>query len=293
MAEHKLQPLSPHIHWLPPYAPTDRPVLGIIQGTRDSLLVDAGASAAHVGLLRAGLATCGLRGPTLLHLTHWHWDHVFGTGSLDLPAFAHVETCRIVGAMAELAWDDAALDARVAAGTEIAFCRDMIRAELPDRSGLVIRPPRIGFSDQVVLDLGGVTAVLAHVGGDHAADSSVAFVPADRVVFLGDCLSSSIYGGPRHYSVRTLLPLLADLLAFDAAVYLAGHDPEPITREALVAWAARLAVLAQALDRYGADRRAVVAAVSPALAGGLKDDDLEDLDLLLQGIAVTSSGVGA
>ena len=286
MPEHTLQPFTRHIHWLPPYAPTDRPVLGLVAGTRETLLVDAGNSPAHVRLLLAGAAAADVRPPTLLMLTHWHWDHVFGTGCFPIPTFAHVETRRIVAEMAGQAWDDAALDARVAAGTEIAFCRDMIRAELPDRTGLLIRPPTVGFTATVVLDLGGTTAVLQHVGGDHAADSSVVYMPDDGVVFLGDCLSPAIYGGPRRYTAAALLALFARVLAFDAAWYLAGHNPDPLSRAELATWAERVRVLATALETAGPERPAVLEAATAALGEPLTADDVEDLDSLLQGLPV-------
>lgn len=284
MSDHRLQPLTAHIHWLPPYAPTDRPALGLITGRHETLLVDAGASAAHARLLLDGAAGYGLRPPTLLALTHWHWDHVFGGGAFVVPTFAHHETRRIVAEMAALPWDDAALDARVADGSEIPFCRDMIRAELPgpDRAP-PIRPPTIGFSGDVVLDLGGVTAVLAHVGGDHAADSSIVYVPEDGVAFISDCLGSSIYGGPRRYTAANLLPLFDRLLNYDAAWYIMGHADDPVPRAELVTWAAHVGVLAAALDQYGPDRAAVVAAAAQTLGAPLTADDLEDLDLLLQG----------
>ena len=234
MPDHHLQPFTEHIHWLPPYAPTDRPALGLITGRHETLLVDAGASAAHAGLLLDGVAAHHLRPPTLLHLTHWHWDHVFAGGSFAVPTFASRETRRIVTELAALPWDDAALDARVAEGTEIAFCRDMIRAELPDPNRApAIRPPTIGFSGEVDLDLGGLTVTLAHVGGDHAANSSIVYAPDDGVAFLGDCLGSSIYGGPRRYTAANLLPLFDRLLGYDAAWYVLGHAPAPLPRAEL------------------------------------------------------------
>ena len=284
--DHHLQAFTEHIHWLPPYAPTDRPALGLITGRRETLLVDAGASAAHARLLLDGAAAHHLRSPTLLHLTHWHWDHVFAGGSFAVPTFASRETRRIVTGLAALPWDDAALDARVAEGTEIPFCRDMIRAELPDPNRApAIRPPTVGFSGEVDRDLGGLTVTLAHVGGDHAADSSIVYVPDDGVAFLGDCLGSSIYGGPRRYTATNLLPLFDRLLRYDAAWYVLGHAPEPLPRAELGAWAAHVHALVVALDRYGADRAAVVAAAGEALGAPLTADDLEDLDLLLQGLA--------
>jgi glyoxylase-like metal-dependent hydrolase (beta-lactamase superfamily II) len=281
--DHHLQPFSPHIHWLPPYGPTDRPVLGLVSGTRETLLVDAGNSAAHARLLTEGAMGAGLRLPSLVMLTHWHWDHVFGTGSWARPTFAHRETARRLAEMAGLAWDDAALDARVADGREIAFCRDMLRAELPAPREVVLRPASDLFDEGLDLDLGGVTALVRQVGGDHAADSSVVYIPEDRVVFLGDCFYPSIYGGPRSYTAEQLLPLLDRLLAFDADWYLVGHHPDPLPRAELAAWAARVPVLVAALDQAGGDLSAAQVAAAQALGEQLTDDDLEDLETLWQG----------
>lgn len=285
MPDHRLQLLTGHIHWLPPYGPTDRPALGVVQGTRETLLIDTGNSPAHARLLHDGVAAAGGRAPSVALLTHWHWDHCFGSAACAGPLFAHTETQRIVTELAGLPWDDAALDARVAAGSEIAFCRDMMRAELPDRSDLVIRPPTDPFSESVTLDLGGLTAVLCHVGGDHAADSSIVYIPDDGVVFLGDCIYPTIYGGPRHYTAAQVLPLFDRLLAYDAAWYIAGHDPDPLSRAELADWAAHLRVLVAAVTAHSPNRAAAQEAAVQALNEPLTEDDQADLDLLLQGIA--------
>jgi glyoxylase-like metal-dependent hydrolase (beta-lactamase superfamily II) len=111
-----------------------------------------------------------------------------------------VETRRILLEQAGWDWNNAALDARVAQGIEIAFCRDMLKAELPDRSGLVLRPSDIAFTNTLEIDLGCVTCRLIHVGGDHAADSTIVFVPEERVVFLSDCRYEDLYVTPRRYT---------------------------------------------------------------------------------------------
>ena len=56
MPDHYLQLLTGHVHWLPPYGPTDRPALGVVQGTRETLLIDTGNSPAHARLLHDGVA---------------------------------------------------------------------------------------------------------------------------------------------------------------------------------------------------------------------------------------------
>src|SRR4051794_30435918 len=191
-----------------PDSTTDRPVLGAITGAYGTLLVDAGNSPAHAELLLEAVEDVDATPPAYVALTHWHWDHVFGTSALVLPTFACTETRQVVAEMARLDWSDAALDRRVADGTEIAFCADMIKAELPERTGLSLRVPDIVFDDQVTVDLGGITCQLVHVGGDHASDSCVVYVPEERIMFLGDCLYPAIYTPVRQYTVARLFPLI-------------------------------------------------------------------------------------
>lgn len=283
MIEHTFNRIAEHTYWLSPYSSTDRPTLGAIVGRRGTLVVDAGNSVAHAHVLLSELSRLAVT-PSFVALTHWHWDHVFGTAALDLPTFAHDETRRVVAEMAALDWSDAALDARVAAGVEIEFCRDMIKAELPDRSDLVIRPPEISFRDAIELDLGGVTCHLVHVGGDHATDSAVVYVPEDRIVFLGDCLYPSIYAPARHYTTVKLFPLLDRLLSFDAECYLAGHHPQPMTRAELHTEATLLRTIGLVVDEHGADREAILAALPQALAEPLNEDHVDIVAEFLAGL---------
>ena len=56
-----------------------------------------------------------------------------------------------------------------------------------------IIPPTLTFQDQIELDLGEVTCVLKHVGGDHAHDSVVIYVKEEKILFLGDCIYADIF----------------------------------------------------------------------------------------------------
>jgi glyoxylase-like metal-dependent hydrolase (beta-lactamase superfamily II) len=217
------------------------------------------------------------------------WYLVFGRAAGAVPTFAHRETARIVAEMARMDWSDAALDRRVAEGTEIEFCRDMMRAELPDRSELTIRPPEITYDAEVWLDLGGVTCQIARVGGDHAHDSSVVCIPEDGVVFLGDCIYDDIYHGPRRLTTAALFPLLDRLLAFDAAHYLAGHHEQPLTRAEFEAEAALLHTIGRTVEQNGDDRDAILAALSAATGTPLIDDHAEIADAFLAGLRMPTA----
>lgn len=258
MTQFPLNQLTNHIYWTPPDPRTDRPILGAIVGSGGTVVVDAGNSVAHATLLLERLAERPIKPPSFLVLTHWHWDHVFGAVAFDLPTFAHVETKRVVEEMAGLDWSDAALDARVEAGVEIEFCRDMIKVELPDRTDLQIRPPNIGFTDQVDLDLGDVICQLIHVGGDHAADSIIVHIPQERVVFLGDCAYPNLYAPQPTYTPAKLFPLIDRLLSLEADFYIQSHHPAPTPRTEFEAEMALLQTVGHTVKRLSSDRERIL-----------------------------------
>ena len=279
-----LNQLTPHVYWLPPDETTDRPILGVVTGERGSLLVDAGNSPAHANLRLNEIARLRLTAPHYLTLTHWHWDHVFGTAAIQLPTLAHIETKRIVTEMAHLDWSDEALDQRVAAGQEIEFCRDMIKAELPDRRGLVIRPPEIGFTAEVELDLGGTTAHLIHVGGDHAADSIIVYVPGDRLVFLSDCLGPDLYHQPQRYTAAGSAAMLDRLLSYEAEIYLTGHGDRPLARAEVVAFADLLRTVGRVVTGHEKNRPAILTQLEQTLPAPLDEDVPEIVNAFLAGL---------
>lgn len=283
---HTFHQISPRAYWLSPDSATDRPVLGVISGSRGSLIVDAGNSSAHAQILQDEMERCNLPPATFLMLTHWHWDHVFGAERLSLPAFAHRETVRIVERMSRFDWSDEALDQRVRDGLEIAFCRDMLKLELPDRSNLLIRPPDIAIEKDVTVYLGNVTCQLIHVGGDHSHDSTIAFVPEERIMFLGDCIYDDLHHGPRRLTTGKLLALYARLLSFDADYYLASHHTEPLTRTALEEQYALMRKIGQTVERSGDNRDSIIEALAPILERPLEEDDLEIMDAFLAGLRV-------
>jgi glyoxylase-like metal-dependent hydrolase (beta-lactamase superfamily II) len=214
----KLMRISPHVYWTAPEESTDRPVLGSVVGRNATLMVEGGASASHAAGFLAALSSPGIPLPKYMAITHWHWDHVFGAAYLDLPIIAHVDTARKIREMSELDWRDEALDRRVAEGLEIEFCQVHMKAEIPneERASLKLHIPEITFKDRVSIDLGGVTCQIIHVGGDHSPDSSIVYIPGDKVAFIGDCIYEDIYARPSRYTTVSLFPLLDQLLGLGA-----------------------------------------------------------------------------
>jgi glyoxylase-like metal-dependent hydrolase (beta-lactamase superfamily II) len=240
-----LNQLNERVFWSSPDQRTDRPVIGAVVGDFLTLIVDAGNSVAHAGAFLHALSRRGVPPPRLLFFTHSHWDHVFGASAFEGVAFiAHASCASKIRDMSRLRWDDKALDERVRDGTEVAFCRDMIRAELPDRSELSIIPPHVFFEGRVELDLGGARCLLEHVGGDHAEDSCAAYLPGEGVVFAGDCLYGSLDSRGPRYSFEQTARVLDCLLGFEAESYVFGHASTVTRRSEVEAWRELLRKLA-------------------------------------------------
>ncbi len=237
--------VSPRVDRFTPDERTDRPVLGAIRGTAGTLIVDAGASPAHLDAFVAELSARDRPPIVGIALTHWHWDHSFGAAAISVPVIACDETARALAVQAGYDWSDAALEQRVRDGLELAFSLPHILEELPDRSHLEIVIPEVTFATAHDVDLGDTIVALRKVGGDHAADSVVVWEPEDRVLFLGDALYQCLWSETPYLTILGVRALLAQLDAFDPAYALEGHD-DKVSDAAT--YAARIAELAAACD---------------------------------------------
>ena len=274
MSASRFEVVSARVDRFTPDERTDRPVLGAIRGSAGTLIVDGGASPAHLAAFVAELAARGRPPAVAIALTHWHWDHSFGSAALDVPVIASERTAAGVAVQAAYDWSDAALEQRVRDGLELAFSLPHITAELPDRSDLHIVVPQVTFAEAYDVDLGDTTVELRWVGGEHADDSVVIWEPQDRVLFLGDALYQCLWGREPYLTAAGVLALQQRLAPFAALHVLEGHD-ERVADPA--AFAARLEDLRSAcalVERYGDDA---------ALHAGGSEDVTEAIGFLLAG----------
>ena len=268
-----LTKISENVYWLPPDEP-DRPSLCAVVGARHTLMLDSGASAAHARLFLDGLAELDIPFPHQVVLTHWHWDHIFGAASLGVPVIAQQQTAAKLAELAQRDWSDAGLAHHVALGEQTAAGAEQLKQELPAPRNIKIAPASITFSERLDVALGGVTCQIHHVGGDHAADSSVIYVEPDRVLFLGDCLYDAVYAPKRHYTLKKLFPLLDKLSSFDAEQFVGGHNPSVATRAQFEAYTHIMRAAGRLVQQFGADEAAIFAAVQ-AQTGQAPDEDTE------------------
>jgi len=256
-ADCKLSKISDHAYCLPPVKEHDRPLLGVVAGSRATLIIDAGNSTNHAHYLLTELTNLAIARPSYVVLTHWHWDHVFGSSAFEFEIISHKKTKAYLKGMRTLDWSDSALDQRVKEGSEIAFCRDMIKLELPDRSQMMFKIPDISFTSELEIDLGGVSCQIKHVGGDHAEDSSIVFIPEDGIAFLGDCLYEDIHHGSPRYTLNNIQYLSDFFRCLNADEYYLAHDKRSMTNSDLISFFHELLLIGEVVDKFGKDKERI------------------------------------
>ncbi|MEC2057219.1 MBL fold metallo-hydrolase [Peribacillus psychrosaccharolyticus] len=278
-----LQRLSKHIVYLTPVQETDRPVLGAVTGNTRTLVIDAGNSVEHARLFHDELKKEMIK-PDYLVLTHSHWDHVFGLEAVQEPVLCQVDTYSNIQMLQKLTWDDIALDQRVLAGTEIAFCADAIKKEFSEKPRNICLPlPDIRFEKGMTVDLGGVTCVIEHIGGDHAGDSCLIYIPEEKVLFLGDCLYANMYAEKWQFTSKEVLRLLTEIEKYDANTYILSHHPHPCTKKEMEHEFKRMKTCAELVISCQGDTIAIQQELTRKLNRDLTEDEIETVGFFVNG----------
>lgn len=274
--------ISEHVAYLPPYQETDRPVLAAVSGNKYTLLMDAGNSVSHAKIWLSQLEDLGIKGDWLV-LTHWHWDHVFGLSQMAMPVLCHEETFKQIRELQQLTWEDTALDERVEQGIEIPFCADAMKKELGSERDIVIPSPNITFSNNMTMNLGGVTCIIEHVGGDHSSDSVVLYVPEEKILFLGDCLYANMYAKKWCYTREKLMSMISKLEEYDVELAILSHGEKPLAKDEYKSFIALLTSLAEITQREKGDQERITNTMIAVLNRPLNELEIETIQFFING----------
>lgn len=215
--------LSSNIFWTPP-AKNDRPVLGLIVGEKDSLIIDAGNSITHFNEFITEINDLAILNSPVkyLVLTHWHWDHVFGLAAFNGISIAQKITYEKIEEMQLLSWRDPDLDFRLNTNQEIPFIANDLRLEYPNPNrSISIKTPTLSFLNSVKIDLGKFTCEIEHIGGDHSADSTM--ISCNDVTFIGDSIYPNLHQ-EESYIPKNIFKIYEKLLAKKSKYYVQSHD---------------------------------------------------------------------
>lgn len=86
-----------------------------------------------------------------------------------------------------------------------------------------IRQADILFSEKKEMDLGGVTARMFHCEAPHTSDTTLIYIPEDKVLFLGDAPLGDFSNGG-YTDRKKLAVLLETIRSLDCNYVLNGHS---------------------------------------------------------------------
>ncbi|MDR4890437.1 MBL fold metallo-hydrolase [Fredinandcohnia sp. QZ13] len=280
---HSINKIGKSFWYITPISETDRPILGMVVGNNKTLMIDAGNSEDHAHYFMKETLKNEVGHPDMVVLTHWHWDHIFGLSALpNTVSIASTKTKEEMEKLIPLSWSDEAIDERVREGTEIEFCAKAIKNEYTDHRDIKIVLPDITIEKRLEIDLGGVTCVVQHVGGDHAADSVIVYIKEEKILFLGDCIYPDIFSEKDNYTIKTTLALLDELEPFDADTYIPSHQ-RPISKKEYNQEVAKLRTVAKYTDMFGGDKPKIIEEYEKHVKRELTEDERETIDNFVNG----------
>lgn len=280
---HSIEQIGERFWYSTPIAETDRPVLGMVVGHKKTLMIDAGNSESHANYFLKELQKRNVPHPTIVTVTHWHWDHIFGLPALkDTLIISSRETKEEMQKLQPLSWSDEAIDDRVREGTEIEFCAVAIKKEYPDERNISIVLPDTVFEKRLEIDLGGITCIIEQVGGSHASDSVVIYIKEEKVLFVGDAIYCRLYAEKWHYKIDETLQLLDKLEAFDADTYILSHTGV-LSKEEFKQEVRTLRTIAHLTELCNGEKEEIVHKYKEQLKRELTADELDVIEQFVNG----------
>src|SRR5271169_2374374 len=178
--ENKTVKVSEHVYVIPDGRVNLVPNIGIIVGTRATLVVDAGMGPRNGQTVLRELAKVSKNTDLYFTTTHFHPEHMTGVQAFP----ANTIVIRPEAQQEEV-------DRK-----QPEFIYNFSQ-RTPDLKALLQdvkpRPPDILFDKEAKLDLGGITVRLLWLGPAHTRGDSFVFVEEDGVLFTGDVVTNRFF----------------------------------------------------------------------------------------------------
>ncbi len=171
--------ISDHVYVIPDNNVGMVPNVGIIVGTRGTLVIDTGLGARNGQTIVREMQKVSKTPDLYLATTHIHPEHDLGAGGFP----AHTKMIRSQAQVAEIAGDKMQTAQRFAGFSPL-------NAEL--LAGATFKPADITFDQEHVLDLGGVRVRILALGYNHTTGDTGFFVEPDAVLFSGDVVMTAL-----------------------------------------------------------------------------------------------------
>ena len=206
--------VSAHVHVISDLNVGLVPNVGIIVGTKATLVVDTGLGPRNGETVRRVAGTVSTNADVYVVSTHFHPEHALGESAF--PASA-----KIIRARAQ----QQDIDEFGLALAKTFSSRSPLAAELLD--GARFRKADIFFDREYTLDLGGVRVRLLSLGPTHTRGDTIVWVEGDRILFAGDVVMNRTFvafASP-YSSVKAWLAAFDQLEPLRPARIVPSHGP--------------------------------------------------------------------
>jgi glyoxylase-like metal-dependent hydrolase (beta-lactamase superfamily II) len=219
-----LNKLSDTIYYLSNQDDRERPTLGLICGDHYSLIVDAGNSTQHAKDFLQEIEKLNVPPVRYVVITHAHWDHFLGMNEFDATVIVNSQTNQLIKEWQRYSFDDRSLQNYVDTNLMSTMCMKTIQTDIPNRNSFKLNSPDVIFENTLTIDLGNKVCILEKIKGTHTDDSTIIYIPDEKVIFLGDCAYGTTTNSLFHYKQSLLLPMIKDIQKYDAEMFLLGHE---------------------------------------------------------------------
>src|SRR5262245_30833843 len=177
--ENVTEKISDHVFVIPDNSVSMVPNIGLIVGSRATLVIDTGLGARNGQTVVREMQKVSKPPELYLATTHFHPEHDLGAGGFP----AHTRMIRSQDQQKEIAEQGTATAERFKGfGT--------LNAELLE--GAEFRKADISFDREHLLDLGGVRVRIMAMGYNHTRGDTAFFVEPDAVLFSGDVVMTAL-----------------------------------------------------------------------------------------------------
>jgi glyoxylase-like metal-dependent hydrolase (beta-lactamase superfamily II) len=177
--ENVTEKISDHVFVIPDNSVSMVPNIGIIVGSRGTLVVDTGLGTRNGQTVTREVAKVSKTPELYLATTHFHPEHDLGAGGLPV----HTKMIRSQDQQKEIAEQGTATAERF---------RGFGAANAELLQGAEFRKADISFDREHLLDLGGVRVRIMAMGYNHTRGDTAFHVEPDGVLFSGDVVMTAL-----------------------------------------------------------------------------------------------------
>ncbi|MDM5248547.1 MBL fold metallo-hydrolase [Lysinibacillus sp. G4S2] len=231
-----LNKLSDTIYYLSNQDDRERPALGLVCGDEYSLIIDSGNSTQHAKDFLLEIEKLNVPPIKYLVITHAHWDHFLGMNEFDATVIVNSQTNEMLKEWQSYKFDDNSLQKYVNTNQMSAKCMEIIQADIPNRGSFKLNSPEVIFENTITIDLGNKICIIERIKSTHTDDSTIIYIPDEKVIFLGDSAYGTTTNFLFHFKQSLLFPMIKDIKKYDAEMFLLGHESICDSNEMNIYW---------------------------------------------------------